>query len=137
MSFFLAYFESRNKSSRDFDGFAEVGNFSIPEGLLAGDMHVSLGGRNYISQLVADHSKQSANNFFRKEGDELRKELFIFLERRLSNTCVIANLVGYVMRSEIGDLQIASLRETTFNEFKKQFDRKLFENGVGVRLIGR
>lgn len=134
MSFFLAYFESKNQLSRNFDGFADVGNYCIPESMLAGNIDISLDGKKYIGQLVSDHSLQSANDFFRKDRDELRKELFRFIEGRLANTCVVANLVGYIMCPGIRGLRIATLHDTKFNEFKEQFGRKLFENGVGVRL---
>lgn len=135
MSFFLAYFESKNRLATDFKGFSDVGNFCVPESMRAGNINILLGEKKYNGQLVSDHSFQSANDLFRKkEGGELREELFRFIAGRLLNTCVVANIVGYILRNGARELQIAKLHSATFSEFKEQFGRRLFENGVGLSL---
>ena len=70
MSRFLYYFEDKNKDSVFYDGFAEVGNFIIPDSINQGYKDFSFDSKILKVGIIA--SGYSANPFFQaKENEKL------------------------------------------------------------------
>ena len=135
MSLFLVYFESKNAASTNYAGFSDVGAFDLPSGLAAGKIELTFEEKHYVGQLVSDLSRQSANDFFMKNGAALRRELFDFVEERVRNDCFVASLVGYVERHGNEGLAVMNLRVVTVEQLAGSFDREQFRNGHGLRIV--
>jgi len=110
MTYFLAYFETKNPSSDNFSGFSDVGRYTLPTRIFGGTVDVSLDGKLIQASVITDFSGQAANDYLLSRGKEERKELLRFIQGRLRNSCVTACLVGYI---EMG-------QETIYANEKKQ-----------------
>jgi hypothetical protein len=101
MSYFLSYFEVKNKKSENYKGFSEVGNFSIPAEIDGGNISVIYQGKIYKATILTDLSRQCSNDLFSDVGSLERTMLLSFILERLKNDCVTLCLVLFMEPEEI------------------------------------
>ena len=135
MSFFLLYFECRRPASVNYSGFADVGKFYLPREIWAGNTPIIFEGRRYVSGVVADHSKQSENNFFLKGGEGLKGELIAFIKGRMATDCVVSNLVGHIEDNAETTPVVKSLKTVGIDYLNTSFELNLFRSGFGVQVL--
>jgi hypothetical protein len=130
------YFETPNSLSTNYKGFSDIGAFSIPDQLYAGKISVIYQNKKQEAHLIADESRQSANNFFLKGGDYLKKQLMNFIESRIHNDCIIAHVSGYIENNDNTSTEISESILMTLSQFNKQFDLSLFKVGRDIVIKG-
>jgi hypothetical protein len=134
MSFFIMYFETPNSLSTNYKGFADIGMFSIPDQLYAGKVSIIYHNKKLNAHLIADESRQSANNFFLMGGDHLKKQLIDFIESRIHNDCIIAHVSSYIENNDNTSTEISESMFMTLPQFNKQFDLSLFKVGHDIAI---
>lgn len=101
MSYFLSYFEVKNKKSENYKGFSEVVNFSIPAEIDGGNISVIYQGKIYKATILTDLSRQCSNDLFSDVGSLERSMLLDFILERLQNGCVTPCLVSFMEPEKI------------------------------------
>lgn len=96
MTYFIAYFELKNKHSESYSGFADVGNYTVPQEICGGTINVRHNNEIIRSSVITDFSGQSSNDYFMRKGVEVRKLLTSFIQERSNNKCVIPCIVGFI-----------------------------------------
>ncbi|GKT26889.1 hypothetical protein [Acidovorax sp. SUPP3334] len=106
MSLFLAYFEEKNPTSSNYQGFKDVGKFNIPKEINAGTVRLIYKGKTIEATLISDKSRQSINYIFIKKDIQSRIKLINFIQSRTANSCIIINIVGYIEGSKNTEVKL-------------------------------
>ena len=131
MSRFLYYFEDKNKDSVFYDGFAEVGNFIIPDSINQGYKDFSFDSKILKVGIIA--SGYSANPFFQaKENEKLINKLRLFIEKRQENRAINSYLACAVESNSAEIIELKVDKVISIENFKDLFQKQ--ENWC-VRII--
>lgn len=133
MSYFLSYFEVKNKKSENYKGFSEVGNFSIPAEIDGGNISVIYQGKIYKATIITDLSRQCSNDLFSDVGSLERTMLLSFILERLQNGCVTPCLVSFMEPNEI--LHVAKQCSLQGDDLASFFHKRP-ETGFCTEILG-
>lgn len=136
MSLYLVYFESKNSLSLNYDGFKDVGNYIFPKIFKPESSQIKFNEKNHKASIFGDGTCMSANNFFLKSGKNLQLELLKFIEQRLRNDCIIANLFGFIRNSDNSPI-VKNLKTINLIDLENQFLVENFRDGSGFKIINK
>ena len=86
--------------------------------------------------MVSDKTHQSCNGFFQKSSERADniKILFNFIEKRLTNDCIIPNIAKFVFNNQSTvNLNLTELSINIENA-RNSFNRDFFDEGYFLRI---
>lgn len=137
MTAFFIYFETKNISSTNYDGFSEVGNFIVPKMINSGKIPIIFNKKKMMASMISDGSNHGIVDYFISSNKHLiRDVLFNFINKRIENDAIVANIIRFIydnQESLIFDCE--NVVNINFSDFKTNFNDSLFELDQCVQVM--
>ena len=136
MTAFFLYFETKNISSSNYHGFSDVGNFVVPKLISSGKIPIILNKKEIMASMISDGSNHGIVDYFiGSEKHEIRNILFEFIEKRISNDAIIANIIKFIYNNQKNLVyNLDSFLDIKFHEFKTEFNESFFQPKKCIRI---